>query len=455
MLLTIHKLRVYHFLHFRKFVSPIRIWYTRQMNHTSNIRSYKILAIIVGIAASLFYIYDFVIRVMPSAMTHELMIAFQVQAGALGLLSSMFFYGYAPMQIPAGLLFDRFGARKILTVATFLSALATIGFSLTHHLGMAMFYRFVIGFMASFAYIGALKVGSTWFRAKYFAIFASLVQVFGSLGAIMGGGPIAKLTELYGWQNASLIIAFTGIVFTVFIAVIIRDQPPKPLALYLEKQTKANENSEIAFLKIFKNRHIWTTALYGFAIWAPITVFATLWGIPFLREIYTLSSVHAAAIIAMIWIGTAIGGPFLTWFSNVVQKRRLPMIASALLGLISSLIILYYPSLSFSWLAIGLFLFGVSSSSQALCFGLVIDTQPKHLIGTASGFTNMAIILGGLTLQPAVGFILDYFWLGTHTQNGAPIYSQHAYHVALSLVPASFALALLTVLFLIKETYRH
>jgi len=425
------------------------------MSKAPSTKMYQILAIVVGVVASLFYVYDFIVRVMPSAMTHELMAAFQVQAGALGFLSSMFFYGYAPMQIPAGILFDKFGARKVLTAATLFSALATFGFAYTAHLGMAMFYRFIMGFMASFAYIGALKVGSTWFKAKYFAIFAALVQMLGSVGAIIGGGPIAKLTAMYNWQEASEIIAIVGIIFTVLIAVIIRDQPPKAISLYLDQQPKAPIKREVAFFKIFNNRHIWTTALYGFAIWAPITVFAVLWGVPFLKRVYVISSVHAASLIAMIWIGTAVGGPLLTWWSNVLQSRRTPIITAAIVGILSSVIIIYYPPFSMTWLAIWLLLFGIAASAQAVCFGLVIDTQPKSLIGTASGFTNMAIILGGLTLQPAVGLVLDHLWTGKKTISGAPIYSLHAYHVGLCLVPCAFLLALIAAVFLVKETYHH
>lgn len=418
----------------------------------NHLAKYGFLAVIVGFTASLFYIFDFLARVMPSAMTHELMQAFSVQAGALGVLSSLFFYGYAPMQIPAGILLDKLGARKVLTLSLLFSALATLAFAYTSHLGIAMVCRFVMGFMAAFAYIGALKVGAHWFKAQHFAIYASLVQIFGCVGAIVGEGPVAKLTAEYGWQEASILVAVLGLIFAALTVLIVRNHPPKPWANYIGHTIDLTEKEKsLPFWHIFKSRTIWVSALYGFAIWAPISIFAVLWGVPFLSRAYHLTNVSAASSLSFVWIGVAVGGPIITTLSSWLEQRRMLMIISALIGLISGVWMIYFPPNSTAMLIILLLLFGAAASSMALTFALIMDTQPKSLIATASGFINMAIVLGGLTLQPAVGFILDAIWKGQLDSNGSPIYSISDYQTGLMVVPISFAIALLTALFLVRK----
>ena len=416
-----------------------------------------LLAVAVGFAASFFYIYDFIARVMPAAMTHELMAAFHIRAGSLGILTSMFFYGYAPMQIPAGVLLDRLGARKVLTLATLFTTLATVGFAYTTHFEFAVFCRFVMGFMAAFAYIGALKVGAHWFKAKHFAIYASLVQIFGCVGAIIGEGPIAKLTEIYSWKTASLQIAGLGLIFTIIIFLVVRNEPPKAWSDYIGYQPEAahSNNKRLPFWVIFKSRDLWTTALFGFAIWAPITIFAVLWGSPFFKRAYHMSSVDAASMLSLVWVGVAIGGPIVTFLSSWFHKRRLLMGIAAVIGIIASVWIIYFTPQAYGLTVILLLLFGLASSSMALCFGLVMDTQPTALIATASGFINMAIVLGGLTLQPAAGFILDFVWQGQHSQTGSAIYTLSNYHMALLVVPLAFLLAALTAIFLVRERFYH
>ncbi|MCH9769623.1 MAG: MFS transporter, partial [Gammaproteobacteria bacterium] len=198
---------------------------------------------IIGIVASTFYFYDFIIRVMPMAMTHQLMSSFHIDAGQLSIFFSSFFYGYALMQIPAGTLCDRIGARRLLTIGATICALATIGFSLTNNFTIAIIMRFTMGLTASIAYLGALWVGAHWLGSKRFAMYAGLVQVLGCMGAIIGSAPVAHLTRLYSWQHTALIIACIGAFIAGLNWLVIRDKP---------KQKKLIEHTNIALQEKFQ-----------------------------------------------------------------------------------------------------------------------------------------------------------------------------------------------------------
>ena len=123
----------------------------------------------VGIAF-LFFLYDFFLRVAPSSMLHELMKAFSANASSVGLMSGFFFFAYAPMQIPVGLLCDRYGPKVWLTIAVFCCGVFTLVFSITNSLYIACFSRFMIGLASSFAFVGPLVIATRWFETKYLTV---------------------------------------------------------------------------------------------------------------------------------------------------------------------------------------------------------------------------------------------------------------------------------------------
>jgi sugar phosphate permease len=398
--------------------------------------------IICAIAAS-FYIYDFILRVMPEALTLDLMHDFKIGAGGLGILSSMFFWGYDPMQIPCGLLFDRYSARKILSITILLSALATIGFSLTHSIVMASLYRFIMGATTAFSFVGALVVGATWFRGKQFAFYTGLVQLLGCAGAVIGIAPVSALAGHYGWRHTSLLIACLGLIFTLLIALFVKDAPSR-------KKQKSKKSHKALYKKCFQNPQTWWVALFGFSIWAPVTVFASMWGSPFYQQSAGLSSVVSGQLISVIWITIGLAAPLIGWLSNHLKQRIWPMVICSLLGIASTLGLIFIPYhfLTHLLLLIG---FGISASALVIGFGLIVDIQPPAAVGTTIGFTNMAVVMGGILLLPSVGFVLNHFWSGL-SRAGDPIYSAHTFKMALLVLPVSFLLALLSAC-LIKETH--
>jgi len=402
-----------------------------------------IIPIIICTIASFFYVYDYILRVIPEAMTNVLMRAFNIHAANFGILASLFFWGYSPMQIPCGMLYDRFSARSILTITVLCSALATLGFAFTDSFVVASLYRFIMGFMSSFAFVGALVVGATWFRGQYFALYTGLVQFLGCMGAIIGITPVALLTFHLGWRHATLWIAIVGIVLAALMFLVIKDAP--------------NTNPELktypakAYRKAFTHAQTWWVALFGFAIWSPIVVFAATWGVNYLEQTYNLERNIAGNYISTIWWTIAFGGPIVGWVSKHLRNRRWPMRICALFGFISAMIIIFIPTLSHTEIILTLVGYGIGASALVIAFGLIVDLQPPEAVGAIVGFTNMAVIFGGIVWIPTVGFIIQSLWDGS-TAYGFPVYSHNDYQVALLMIPASFLLAFI-LSFVIKETH--
>ena len=151
-------------------------------------------------------------------------------------------------------------------------------------------------------------------------------------------------------------------------------------------------------------------------------------------------------MLSYVWIGVAIGAPLFGWWSNVIQQRCLPLILASILGLISSLAIIYMP-VSHSQLVLLLICYGAAASSMTVTFGLVQDLTPKKVAGTAVGFNNMAIIAGGISAQPAAAFLLHYSHPSTTS------YTSTDFQNAFVLIPAIFLIGIITSAFFLKETY--
>lgn len=421
-------------------------------NNTGVIKSkrWRCLPYVICSLSSLFYVYDFFVRVAPSAITHELMRDFHMDAKALGIMSAFFFYAYTPMQIPAGLLYDRFGPRILMTLMMAVCSLGAMIFGCTHSIEMLSLARFLIGFASAFAFVGALILAARWFPPKYFALITGLVQVMGCLGAIVGEAPVALVTPLVGWRNTFLYTAGIGAVITVLFWLILRDRPSEDTASNVVHVPASNEFTRLWI--VCKNPQTWWAGLCGFACWAPITAFAELWGVPFLQAKYHVSAAIAAGSVSVVWIGIAIGSPVIGWWSDVIRSRRIPLVVCNLIGLIAALSVIYLPTPNWWIMYVLLFLYGVAASAQAITFGVVQDNNPPNVAGTALGFNNMAVIFGGLVVQPVIGILLKSSWAG-EMLHGAPVYSLANYLTAFSLIPLCSVLGIIISIFFLKETH--
>lgn len=409
--------------------------------------------IICGLAST-FFVYDFFLRVLPSAMTQELMEDFHINAFGLGLLSSLFFFSYTPMQLPAGLLFDRFGPRILMTITMFVCALSLLVFALTDAFWIAALARLFMGIGSAFAYVGTLLLASRWFPGRYYSFLVGLIQFMGSIGAVIGEGPISQLIHQFGDEAAITSVAIVGFILSVAYGLVIRDQPKQVESKLHRRRSKRAKISEFKRLyKVCRSPQNWWIGVYCFCCWAPISVFAALWGVPYMIALYHISEPHAAMDVSTVWIGIAISGPLLGWWSNLIHSRRVPLIVGAFAGIIGSICILFVSDVPEWVMDIYFFLLGTAGAAQAVGFGLVKDNNPPERAGTAAGLNNMLILLGGALLQPLVGVLLSFGWTGSITPSGVQIYPVEDYQYSLLVMPVSYLFALLIGWFSIQETH--
>ncbi len=400
---------------------------------------------------ALYYCYEYFLRISPSVMIPELMKAYQLTGAEVGNLSAFYYHAYVPMQIIVGLLMDRYGPRRLLALACLFSVIGTYLFAGGHNFAMAELGRFLVGFGAAFAFVGALKLATIWLPPNRFALISGIITSLGMIGAMAGDILLRNLVDVLGWKTTTYASAGVGVVLTILIWSIVRDVNPSPTHSHYHAERIYFHDLLKGLWGALRNPQIWFNGIVGFVLYLSLSAFAELWGIPYLEQARGLSRIHAADANAMVFLGWAIGGPCWGLFSDFIGRRCLPLVIASLSSLLVICVILYFPHISYGSMSFLLFLFGFLSSGQVLVFAICREVTHYRIAGTAIALTNMLVMLGGNLFQPVIGKLLDMGWTGDMI-NGTRHYSMLNYQTALSVIPASIVIAVILVYF-IRETH--
>jgi MFS family permease len=183
-----------------------------------------LLPLLGWLTGAVFFFYAWVLRVAPSVMVDELMRDFTVGATVLGHLSAAYFYGYAGMQIPVGLLLDRFGPRRLMSIAALACAGGCVLFALSSSLAAATAGRLLIGAAAAFSLVGSMAVAGQWFAANQFAILSGLSMALGMAGGVFGQAPLRLAIQGSDWRTTTLLLAAGGLALSAAAWATVRDK---------------------------------------------------------------------------------------------------------------------------------------------------------------------------------------------------------------------------------------
>jgi len=386
---------------------------------------------------------------------------FGLTATGFGFLSAFYYYAYVPMQLPVGVLMDRFGPRRLLTMACLACVLGALVFSNTIIFEYAALGRFMVGLGSAFGFVGVLKLATIWLPEDKMALAAGTASALGTISAMVGDNLLGGMVDRIGWASTVNWVAYGGFILAAMLWLGVRDKNnhnPKR-----DKHESFRTNITNLFM-ILRNGQIWINGMYGCLVYLPTTVFAELWGIPYLTHAQGLTHEGAEFCNSMLFLGFTIGAPLNGYISDKIKRRKLPMFTGALGAAIMMSIIIYVPGLSQSTLNVLMLVLGILYSSQAIVFAVGRELSPKNAAGTAIAATNMMVMLGAMFLQPLVGKLLDLsqLWHLTYTPPPALesmgsnihelVHSGADYQLALSVIPIGVLLAAILTFFL-RETY--
>lgn len=404
---------------------------------------------LICILGAIYYCYEYFLRISPSVMTQELMREYHLTATEVGVFSAYYYHAYVPMQIVVGLLMDRFGPRKLLTIACLFCTIGTFLFASRMSLEVAELGRFFVGFGSAFAFVGALKLATIWLPPNRFALVSGIILCLGMLGAMGGDILLQTLVNVMGWQVTIYFSAIMGIFLTMVIWTVVRDVNPH--ATHFHSSRLDFRGLLSGLWSAIKNPQIWINGLVGLLLYLSLTAVAELWGIQYLEQAQGLTKSSAANANSLIFLGWAVGGPFWGWFSDFVKRRCLPMLISSIIALVLISILLYVPHLSAVQMYLLLFSFGLFSSVQILVFSVCHESTSIKITATAVALTNTFVMIGGNLFQPIIGKLLDMHWTGGMV-DGIRVYSPEAYQFAFSVMPIGILIAIV-LLFFLRETH--
>ena len=399
---------------------------------------------------ALFGLYTFLIQGSPSVMIPQLIKIYKVDVVKMGVLTSSFFYTYILMQIPAGILVDLWGPRRVIKIS-FLSCSFAVGlFACSNAFWVGQTSRMLMGLFASPAIICALCLASRWFRPALFTLLATLTEFLALSGGVIGESGAAYSVVKLGWRQTMISIAFLGIFLTFLSLFFVYDYPNSEKSPRIGKTLRTLLSETKQNLKsVLKIGQIWIIGLYCGLAFALFPAFAALWSIPYFSLRYQVSTDISAYLASSLFLGACLGNLAIGWISIRYPRHKPLMLTGSILSLLLLLCILYIPHISFSAMFMMMLTLGFCSSTYILCFDAANHYVSEKQRGTAMGVTNMfSIIFGAPLLQPLIGYLLKY--QSKTGKIGLKSYHLEDYHSAFIPLFISIIFALIT-LFFIKE----
>ncbi|HEY3276876.1 MAG TPA: MFS transporter [Syntrophorhabdaceae bacterium] len=360
------------------------------------------------------YMFVFFHRVCPAVVAPDLIKGFHISGAALGVLASSYFYPYAAMQIPTGIIADRWGTRNTIIFFGLVAALGSIGFGLSPSFSFAIYSRIVVGLGLSVVFVCSMKILAHWFRGQEFARVSGFFVGAGGIGWLGAATPLALLAQYFDWRVAFLIIgAVTALLallawFFVFDKPEDKGFPPIAKSRPVPASAKGKGGSQIG--AVLRERRFWPVAIFNLFAGGTLFGFSGLWAGPYLTDVYHLSKAGAGNILSMSAFALILGSPALGYLSDkIFMSRKKVLLLAAFLHLACWSVLLAFPQgLPLAILYAIFFLMAVAAgAAHPIAVTATKEMFPLEMAGTSISFVNAFPFIGGVLYQPLVGAILD------------------------------------------------
>lgn len=397
------------------------------------------------------YVLVYFHRLCPAVVAVDMMRDLHAGGALTGFLGAAYFYPYAVMQLPSGLLSDSWGPRKTITLFFILAFGGSVLLGLAPSVFWAIVGRTAVGFGVAMLFVPAMKILAVWFTKKEFGFMTGILMAMGGIGSLTAATPLALLSAWIGWRFSFVVVGIFTLILAALVWSFVRDKPQirsttlpsgdpssGPIPLTLMEGVR-----RVIALPAF-----WPIAIWFFFDCAVFFSFGGLWGGPYLMQVYKMSRNDAGRILSMLAIGMIIGSPLLSYVSGSLFRARKPVmvISSFIVLLLSGFLALLTDRISIVGLygiCLGLGVF--SSAIVVIGFTANKELFPVQIAGTATGLVNLFPFAGGAVFQPFLGFILERY------PASGGMFSTEGYQAAFTVLFICSAIAFLSSLFM-KET---
>jgi MFS family permease len=369
--------------------------------------------ILMLIPPSLLFVLSQFYRTSSAVIASDLVRDLSLTPQDLGLLSSVFFYAFALVQVPMGMAIDKFGAKRVML---FLSCVGLVGvgsFAFADSFLMAMVGRALIGAGMACALMGTFTFISTWFPSRAFTTISGVIISIGMLGSIGATAPLAFAVDWVGWRKAFLLIALVHLAITMWIFKGVEDSSGEPESSNT-RSVGSNDRSNVAIkdiIAIFLLPSFWLISLAAFVRYGTFISISGLWAGPYLEHIYRISLVERGKTLMFFPVGAIIGGPIFGILSDRVSKDRRTVATAAMFFYTLCIFPLvgFMTSFSAGMLAVGFFLIGFAESFSPILYANIKELLPGSVTGTAMSAVNFFTMAGAGFFQHIMGIMIERF----------------------------------------------
>jgi len=331
----------------------------------------------------------------------------------LGLLSSAYFYPYALMQLPAGLLSDSWGPRRSITLFFALACVGSLLLGLAPSVFWAVVGRTLVGLGVSMLFVPTMKILTEWFRAGEFATMTAILMAMGGFGSLAAATPLALLSNWIGWRSAFVAVGIFTLVMAILVWLFVRDRPSDLGWPSLVEPAGTNPTT-IGLIegikKVLACPRFWPVAIWFFFTFAMFFSFGGLWGGPYLMQVHGLTKTEAGHILSMLAIGLILGSPLVSFLSDRVFRGRKPVLLLGSFIVLSLTALLAFYTADLSIAALYLICLGLGMFSGAIVvigFTTTKELFPIQMAGTSTGVVNLFPFAAGAIFQPLLGYLLE------------------------------------------------
>jgi sugar phosphate permease len=398
------------------------------------------------------YILVYFHRLCPAVVAVDMMKDLKTGGGLTGFLSAAYFYSYAVMQLPAGLLSDSWGPRNTITVFFLVAFVGSVLLGLASSVAVAIAGRLLVGIGVAMLFVPTLKILSEWFTPVEFAPMSGILMAMGGIGSLSAATPLVLLSSAIGWRMSFVVVGGLTLVLSLLVWIFVRDCPEDMGWVSLNAAAKASAPAiglMAGIRTVVSCLHFWPLAIWFFFDCAIFLTFGGLWGGPYFMQIYHLSKSQAGYILSMLAVGMVIGSPLLSFLSNRIFHARKPVLLISTFVLLAITATLSFaadriPIYGLYLVCLGLGIF--SSAIVVIAFTATKELFPVQIAGTATGLVNLFPFAGGAIGQPLTGYLLER----SGTVEGA--FTLAGYQQMFNFMLISAAIAMIASCF-IKETF--
>jgi MFS family permease len=352
---------------------------------------------------------------------------FHISASQLSTFTVLQLLVYASMQIPVGVLLDRYGPQRLLIVGAFTMTFAQLGFAFTGTYAGALVARVFVGLGDAMVFISVLRIIASWFPARKNPVFTAWTALLGQCGALVAAIPLARSLSHLGWTPTFVASAALGLVLGALVIVVVRDVPPGLPPARTAKDVRAvRRDLRLAWRDPGTRLGLWShfTAQFG------ANVMGLLWGYPFFLHSEHTGKTIAGLLLSLLVVTQIMGGPVVGGYISRNPWQR----STVVLGIVGAImltwaVVLLWPGDAPVWMLVVMVIAtGLGGPGSMVGFDVARTFARPSWLGSATGIVNVGGFLASLLIVLFVGVLLDALTPGPSTD-----YSPRAYTLAMSV----------------------